>query len=89
MNDSAFEQWYNGMVGFHINSERILYDLNYPLDYNQTVNPETVRKWMAVCWNNAIDAALTEAQDYQWETQSEVCREMCEKTLKEPLNKTL
>lgn len=57
---TAFEQWYNGMVGFHINSERILEDLNNPLDYNQTVNPETVRKWMAVCWNEAIEAAQNE-----------------------------
>ncbi len=57
MNDSAFESWYNGMVGFHINSERILDDMNYTVDYNK-VDPETVRKWMVVCWNNAIDAAI-------------------------------
>lgn len=57
MNDSAFESWYNGMVGFHINSERILEDLSYFIKYNQTINPDTLRKWMAVCWNNALDAA--------------------------------
>lgn len=54
--DSAFEQWYNGMVGFHINSERIIYDL-----YQDVEQPypdvKALRKWMAVCWNNALDAA--------------------------------
>ena len=57
MNDSPFEQWYNGMVGFHINSERILEDINWNIDYGQ-VDPEKVRRWMAVCWNNALDAAM-------------------------------
>ena len=59
MNDSPFEQWYNGMVGFHINSERILEDINWNIDYGQA-NPEKVRRWMVVCWNNAIDAASNE-----------------------------
>lgn len=48
---SAFESWYNGMVGFHINSERIYDDL-----CDENVPPELLRKWMAVCWNNALDA---------------------------------
>ena len=52
---SAFEQWYNGMVGFHINSERIIYDL-YEKG-NGFPDPVEIRKWMAVCWNNALDAA--------------------------------
>ena len=78
MNNSAFDSWYNGMVGFHINSERILDDFGMHGDA-----AHLVRKWMVVCWNSAIDAALNEAQDYQWETQPEVCRELCEKTLKE------
>ncbi len=78
MNNSAFDSWYNGMVGFHINSERILDDFGMHGD-----DAHLVRKWMVVCWNSAIDAALNEAQDYQWETQPEVCRELCEKTLKE------
>ena len=52
MSNSAFEQWYDGMVGFHLNSERILYDINFAVDYGY-VNPETVRKWMKVCWNAA------------------------------------
>lgn len=78
--DSAFEQWYNGMVGFHINSERILDDFGMHGD-----DAHLVRKWMVVCWNSAIDAALNEAQDYQWETRPEVCRELCEKTLKEKI----
>jgi len=58
MNDSAFEQWYNGMVGFHINSERILDDFGMHGD-----DAHLVRKWMAVCWNNAIDAAINEVTD--------------------------
>ena len=57
MNDSPFEQWYNGMVGFHINSERILEDINWDVDYGH-VDPEVVRRWMAVCWNQALDAAM-------------------------------
>jgi hypothetical protein len=57
MNDSAFESWYNGLVGFHINSERIIDDLNDNFTY-EGVSPEKLRKWMAVCWNNAIDAAI-------------------------------
>ena len=52
MNDSAFEQWYNGMVGFHINSERILDDFGMHGD-----DAHLVRKWMVVCWNSALDAA--------------------------------
>ena len=53
MTNSAFDDWYNGMVGFHINSERILYELyakedGYP-------DPTVLRKWMAVCWNAAIE----------------------------------
>ena len=50
--NSAFDQWYNGMVGFNINSERILYDLLHP-----HANAADVRKWMEVCWNNALEAA--------------------------------
>lgn len=75
---SAFDQWYNGLVGFHINSERILYELFEP----HQIKPVELRKWMTVCWNAAVDATLNEAQDYQWETQPEVCRAMCETTLK-------
>ena len=58
MNDSAFEQWYNGMVGFHINSERILDDFGMHGD-----DAHLVRKWMVVCWNSAIDAAINEVID--------------------------
>jgi len=56
--DSAFDSWYNGMVGFHINSERILDDFGMHGD-----DAHLVRKWMAVCWNNAIDAAINEVTD--------------------------
>jgi hypothetical protein len=66
---TAFDKWYNGMVGFHINSERILDDLNTLHGYCQdTVNPETVRKWMTVCWNAAIEAAQKElgTEAYYW-----------------------
>jgi hypothetical protein len=51
---SAFEEWYNGMVGFHINSEHMLDDLS-SLDGN--VSSVTLRKWMVVCWNQALEAA--------------------------------
>jgi hypothetical protein len=56
MNESPFEQWYNGMVGFHINSERILDDLD--MYGANAVDPTKLRKWMIVCWNNALDAAM-------------------------------
>ena len=52
MNNSPFEHWYNGRVGFHINSERILDDFGMHGD-----DAHLVRKWMAVCWNNALEAA--------------------------------
>ena len=55
MNNSAFESWYNGMVGFHINSERILDDI--------AADPLQLKKWFVVCWNNAIDACV-ESSDY-------------------------
>ena len=84
MNNSAFDSWYNGMVGFHINSERIHEDL-FCFDSSPEEKAEMLRKWMAVCWNNAIDAALNEAQDYPWETRPEVCRVLCEMTLKEKI----
>lgn len=84
MNDSAFEQWYNGMVGFHINSERILDDL-MPIE-NPGIDPIKLRKWMIVCWNNAIEAAQNSLDEdkpsgkHPWWLMEE---------LKEPLNKTL
>jgi len=55
-NNSAFDQWYNGLVGFHINSERILGDIN-PDEGMCSVDPKKLAKWMKVCWNNALDAA--------------------------------
>lgn len=58
MNNSAFDSWYNGMVGFHINSERILDDFGMHGD-----DAHLVRKWMVVCWNNALDAAINEVTD--------------------------
>jgi len=61
---SAFDEWYDGMVGFHINSARILDDISNA--YCQAPNPETVRKWMKVCWNNAIDAATNECEQHTW-----------------------
>ena len=53
---TPFEQWYDGIVGFHINSERLLYAL-YPQE-NGYPDPEVVRRWMVVCWNQALDAAM-------------------------------
>lgn len=52
---SAFDQWYNGLVGFHINSERIIDDLNQ--FGSSAVDPLRVEKWMKVCWNVAIEEA--------------------------------
>ena len=51
MNNSAFDEWYNGMVGFHINSERILDDLD--VHYSDAA---LVERWMKVCWNQALEA---------------------------------
>jgi hypothetical protein len=53
---SAFDEWYNSMVGFHINSERIIDDINDDFTY-EGVSPEKLRKWMVVCWNQALEAA--------------------------------
>ncbi len=53
---TPFEEWYNGMVGFHINSERILDDL-MPIE-NPGIDPVKLRKWMVVCWNQALEAAM-------------------------------
>jgi hypothetical protein len=55
LSDSAFDSWYNGLVGFHINSERIIDDI-YNSHYER-VEPEKLEKWMKVCWNNALEAA--------------------------------
>jgi hypothetical protein len=51
---SAFDQWYNGLVGFHINSERILNDFN---SNGAEIGHDKLEKWMKVCWNNALQAA--------------------------------
>ena len=58
---SAFDSWYNGMVGFHINSERILDDFGMHGD-----DAHLVRKWMVVCWNSALDAALSVESGNGW-----------------------
>ncbi len=63
--DSAFEQWYNGMVGFHINSERIHEDL-FCFDSSPEEKAEMLRKWMVVCWNSALDAALSVESGNGW-----------------------
>ena len=60
--DSAFEEWYNGMVGFHINSERIYDDL-----CDENVSPETLRKWMVVCWNTALGEAELVTDQSLWQ----------------------
>ena len=64
MNNSAFDSWYNGMVGFHINSERILDDFGMHGD-----DAHLVRKWMVVCWNSALDAAKSQLvhDDYYYD----------------------
>ena len=60
MNNTAFDDWYDGMVGFHINSERIIDDINQDLS-QVVVDPVKLRKWMVVCWNNAVEACENEA----------------------------
>jgi hypothetical protein len=54
---SAFDEWYNGLVGFHINSERILDDFKYDIGDGYPVDPKKLERWMKVCWNNALEAA--------------------------------
>jgi len=49
---SAFEEWYNGWVGFEITRERILDDLD--VHYSDSA---IVERWMKVCWNQALEAA--------------------------------
>lgn len=75
---SAFDSWYNGMVGFHINSERIINDLAGRKA--KDLSP-ALRKWMVVCWNNALDAALSVESGDGWAIGLD--------KLKEPLDKTL
>lgn len=78
---SAFDSWYNGMVGFQINSERILEDLDSTI-YCDGIDPIKLRKWMVVCWNNALDAVQTLPQVvYDDLTYDQV------ESLKEPLDK--
>lgn len=67
---SAFDSWYNGMVGFHINSERMLDDFKHDIGGGYGVDPIKLRKWMAVCWNNALDAAKSQLvhDDYYYDS---------------------
>ena len=86
---SAFDSWYNGIVGFQINSERILEDLDSTI-YCDGIDPVRLRKWMVVCWNSALDAAAETA----WEINQPPSEEACFiadaiLVLKEPLDKTL
>ena len=53
MNESAFDNWYNGIIGFHINSERIIDDLNI----ERKLEAAKLRQWMIVCWNTALGEA--------------------------------
>jgi len=62
MSDNAFDAWYSGMIGFHINSERILEDLEREVDVG-AIQPERLERWMRVCWNNALEAALEQIKD--------------------------
>lgn len=52
---SPFDSWYNGLVGFHITSERIISDIS---GIGDGVDTTSLRKWMVVCWNKALEAAL-------------------------------
>jgi len=53
---SAFDEWYNGMVGFEVNSDRILNDLFHSRP--DPFDAMLLEKWMKVCWNNAVDAVV-------------------------------
>jgi len=80
---NAFYQWYNGLVGFHITSERILEDLEREVDVG-AIQPERLERWMKVCWNNAVEATLNEAQHYDWEYAPSAAIENILDTLKAP-----
>jgi len=56
MSNNVFDAWYHGMIGFHINSERILEDLEREVDVG-AIQPERLKRWMKVCWNSALEAA--------------------------------
>ena len=70
---SAFDKWYNGMVGFHINSERIIDDLQ-PLQMHGYVqlDPIKLRKWMAVCWNVALGEAELATDQSLWQLKEKI-----------------
>jgi hypothetical protein len=51
---TAFDNWYNGLVGFHINSERIRNDIG---GIGDGIDSTSLEKWMKVCWNNALEAS--------------------------------
>ena len=76
---SAFDGWYNGTVGVHINSERILDDLD--VHYSDAA---IVERWMKVCWNQAIIAAQAVCKDegtrYPWEEARAAIDSLKEKT---------
>ena len=49
---NEFDNWYNGLVGFQINSERMYDELCV-----DNVSTEILRKWMKSCWNAAIETS--------------------------------
>jgi hypothetical protein len=51
----AFEEWYNGWVGFEITRERILDDLFHHASVSE--DEKRLQKWLRVCWNQALEAA--------------------------------
>jgi len=54
MSRDAFNEWYNGLVGFHMNSERIRNDIG---GIGDGIDSTSLEKWMKVCWNTALEAA--------------------------------
>jgi hypothetical protein len=65
---SAFEDWYHGLLGFTINSERIVDDLSINTTDTGDVDSVRLEKWMRVCWNNAIEAAMNSVvEDYGYD----------------------
>ena len=52
--EDAFDVWWNGMTGFHLNSEWCLSDIQH---HSGTIHPERLTTWMKICWNAALEAA--------------------------------
>lgn len=48
---NSFDNWWNGLVGFHLNSEHAYEQIG------TTASFPDLERWMKACWNAAIEAA--------------------------------